>query len=633
VALAVGGYFYLHRPPKLSEKDTIVLADFTNTTGDAVFDDALKTALTVSLRQSPFLNVLGENKVAAILQLMARPTNTPLTSDVAREVCQRADSNAYIAGSIASLGNQYVLGLKAVNCQSGELLAQEQVVAAAKERVLNSLGETAAKLRTELGESLATVERHSTPLAEATTPSLEALKAYSTANKVNLSSGPVASLPFLRRAVEIDPKFAMAYAYLALSYSTMGESELAAESATKAWQLRDRASGRERYFIDFTYDRQVTGNLEKSYRTLESWLQTYPRGAPPDPQDLLGGISTNGTGRFERSIEMSQKQIADNPGVIYGYRSLASSYCFLDRFSEAESTLQLASERKVVQPYLLVIRYNIALLKRDKDEMDRAVALAKGKQGGEHWLAHEEALALARSGRLQAARRSSTRAVDLALQEGQRGPAASYRAARAVWEAVYGNVAEAKANAMAALELSRGRDVQYAAGFALALSGDSSQSEALADDLEKRFPEDTFAKFTYVPVLRASAALGRGNPAYSVERLQIALPYELAVNGLNFNYFYLGGLHSAYIRGEAFLAERRYAEATVEFQKILAHRGIVAADPIGPVAHVQLGRTFALSGDKGKAKTASKEFLTLWKDADPDIPILKQAKAEYATFE
>jgi len=316
-----------------------------------------------------------------------------------------------------------------------------------------------------------------------------------------------------------------------------------------------------------------------------------------------------------------------------GYGSLASSYFFLDRFPEAESTLQRASERKLEDPYLLLIRYSIAVLRGDKDQMDRVVTLAKGKHGAEHQLAHAEALALVRSGLLQAARRSSSRAVDLALQEGDRETAASYRAARAVWEAVCGNAAEGKRNAAAALALSNGRDVEYAAGLALALSGASSRSEALAGDLEKRFPEDTFVKFTYVPVLRALAALGRGEPADSVERLQIALPYELAVNGLNFNHFYLGGLHSSYVRGEAFIAAHHYAEAAAEFQKILDHRGIVGADPIGALAHLQLGGAYALSGDKIKAKSAYEAVLTLWKDADPDIRILKKAKAEYAKLQ
>jgi len=372
--------------------------------------------------------------------------------------------------------------------------------------------------------------------------------------------------------------------------------------------------------------------LEKAYQTLESWLQTYPRvDDPPSPYDLLGALSAQGTGRFERAIEISQRFIATHPDVAFGYANLASSYFFVDRFSEAETILQQAYERKLENANHLAIRYNIALLTGDRDQQDRALARAKGKRGAEHRLAHAEALNLARFGHLQAARRSSSHAVDLAAQEGDHEVAASYQAVRAVWEAVCGNAAEAKKNAMAALVPSNGRDVEYAAGLALALSGDSSRSQPLADDLETRFREDTFGKFTYSPVLRALSALERGKPADSVERLHIALPYELAVNGLSYR-FYLGGLHSAYVRGEALLAARRYPEAAGEFQKILDHRGIVGADPIGVLAHLQLGRTFALAGDKVKAMRAYEDFLTLWKDADSDIPILVQAKAEYASL-
>jgi predicted Ser/Thr protein kinase/tetratricopeptide (TPR) repeat protein len=368
--------------------------------------------------------------------------------------------------------------------------------------------------------------------------------------------------------------------------------------------------------------------------TLELWLQTYPRrGEPPSPHGLIGGLSTHGTGRFERAIDASRENIAADPDAARAYDSLAQSYVLTDRFPEAESTLRRASERKLETPILLVMRYNIALLNGDQEQMDRAVGLAKGKQGAEHGMAHAEALALTRSGRLQAARRSSSRAVDLALQGAEREAAATYQAARAVWEAVCGNAAEAKRKAMAALALSNGRDVEYMGALALALSGDSSRSQPLADDLEERFPEDTFAKFTYVPVLRGLSALDRKKPTDSVERLQIALPYELAVNGLNFNHFYLGGLHSAYVRGEALVAAHRYGEAAAEFQKILDHRGIVGADPIGVLAHLQLGRTFALAGDQVKAKLAYGDFLTLWKDADSDIPILVQAKAEYARLQ
>ncbi len=634
LAVSVAGYFYVHRTPTLTDKDTIVLADFDNKTGDPVFDDTLRQGLSVELQQSPFLSLMSDRQVQQQLALMGQPKEARLTSEVAQQICERTASALVLEGSIASLGSQYVLGLRARNCNTGTTVDQEQVQAARREDVLNALSQVARKLRTQVGESRATVERHSTPLADATTPSLEALKAYSTGMKAALSGDAAAATPLFRRAVEIDPKFAMAYAMVGLSYSGVGESVLSAQSTTSAWQLRDRVSDYERFFIDFSYDRQVTGNLEKAYHTLELWLQTYPRGGDqPGPLGLLGGLSTHGTGRYARAIDASQKVIAADPDLALAYVSLAQSYFLTDRFPEAESTVQRASERKLEMPNSLVIRYNIALLQGDQKLMDRAVGLARGKPGVEHGMAHAEALALARSGRLQAARRSSSRAVDLALQEGEREGAASYQAARAVWEAVCGNAAEGNRNAMTALALSNGRDVEYAAGLALALSGDFSRSQPLADDLEKRFPEDTFAKFTYGPVLRALSALERGKPTDSVERLQVALPYELAVNGLNFNHFYLGGLHSAYVRGEAFVAAHRYPEAVAEFQKLLDHRGIVGADPIGALAHLQLAKAFVLSGDKIKAKAAYQDFLTLWKDADPDIPILRQAKAEYAKLQ
>jgi eukaryotic-like serine/threonine-protein kinase len=633
LALAVAGYFYVHRTSPLTDKDTIVLADFDHKTGDPVFDDTLRQGLSVELQQSPFLSLISDGQVQRTLPLMGQPKDARVTPEIALQICERTASAAVLEGSIASVGSQYVVGLRATNCHTGGLLDQEQIQAARREDVLNSLSQVARRFRTRVGESLATVEKHSTPLASATTSSLEALKAYSTGLRASLLSGNP-PIPSFHRALEIDPEFAMVYAHLALAYSGAGDSVLSAESALKAWQLRDRVSDNEKFFIDFNYDREVTGNLEKAYQTLELWLQTYPRRVEnPNAQGFLGGLATHGTGRFERAMEMTQRRIAFEPDVVVGYGSLAQSYFFLDRFPEAESTLQRASERKLENPTMLQIRYSIAMLKADQNQMDRIVALAKGKHAVEHRLAHAEALALARSGRLQAAGRSSSRAVDLALQEGVREQAASYRAARAVWEAAYGNPAEGKRNAMASLELSKGRDVQYAAALALALSGDSSRSQPLADDLEKRFPEDTFARFTYVPVLRALSALERGQPTDSVDQLQIALRYELAVNGLNFNHFYLGGLHSAYVRGEALMAAQRYAEAAAEFQKILDHRGIVGADPIGALVHVQLGRAFVLSGDTIKAKAAYQDFLTLWKDGDADIPILRQAKAEYAKLQ
>ena len=630
VAVCAAAYAYLHRPPKLTEKDTIVLADFDNKTGDPVFDDTLRQGLSVELQQSPFLTLISDARIQQLLRMMGQPKNARLTPEIAQQVCERIGSAAVLEGSIATLGSQYVLGLRARNCRTGSVLDQEQTQAARREDVLNSLSQIARRFRIKVGESLATVEKHSTPLAEATTPSLEALKAYSAAFKAILSSGAAADIPLFRRAVEIDPQFALANAHLGFAHSVRGRSILAAESTTKAWKLRDRVSGRERFFIEFLYDRQVTGNLEKAYQTLKLWHQTYPRG-DPNPLGLLGGISTNGTGRFERAIEASQGTIAADPDVHIGYGNLAISLFFLDRFPEAESALQQAYERKLKPLDDLVMQYNMALLEGDKAQMERVVALAKGKPLAEHRVAHAEALALARSGRLRAARLSSNRAVDLLLQEGEgaREAAATYQAARAVWEALCGNAAEGQSAANAALDLSKGRDVQYAAGLALALSGQSSRSEALAGDLEKRFPEDTFVKFTYASVLRALAELRQGKPADAVQRLEIAHRYEPAADGLSFS-FYLGGLHSAYVRGEALVAARRYVEAGAEFQKILDHRGIVGLDPIGALAHLQLGRVLSLSGDNAKAKSAYEAFLGLWKDADAGISILEQAKAEYA---
>jgi len=617
---------------KLTDKDTLVLADFDNKTGDPVFDDTLRQGLSVEVQQSPFLTLISDRKIQQTLALIGRPKDARLNSEVAQQICERTGSAAVLEGSIASVGSQYVLGLRAKDCDTGNTLDQQQAVAAKREDVLNSLSEIARKFRNRAGESLAMVERHSTPLAEATTPSFDALKAYSTAMKLVLSSGNFApALPFFRRAVEIDPTFAMAHAQLGFAYNASGESVLGAEYTKKAWLLRDRVSDRERFFIDFLYDRQVTGNLESAYQTLELWSQTYPRRAPEtaNPQDLLGGLATHGTGRFARTIEVSLEGIAADPDFPIVYSNLALAYFFTDRFSEAESTIQRASARKLEMPLLQLLRYHIAVLKGDQEQMERAAGLARGKGVAEHRMAHVEAVALARSGRLQSARRSSKRAVELAIEEHGREAAASYAAARAVWEAICGNAAEGKTGAMAALELSKGRDVEYAAGLALALSGASSRSEALAEDLVERFPEDTFVKFTYAPVLRALAALGRRQPAESVERLEIARPYELAVNGLNFPQFTLGGLHSAYVRGEAFIATDRFTEAAAEFQKILDHRGIVGADPIGALAQLQLGRAYAASGDSAKAKARYDAFLALWKDADPDIPILKSAKAEY----
>ena len=434
----------------------------------------------------------------------------------------------------------------------------------------------------------------------------------------------------LQRALDIDPEFAMAHAQLGFQYSGTGQFVQSVQSTTRAWQLRHRVSDRERFFIEFTYERQVTGNLENAYRTLELWLQTYPRGPQPHARGYLGGLASQGTGRFDRVIEIMQEELAADPDFRFGYANLVAAYDYLNRFADSKAMLKRAADRKLSEPTMLRVAYNIALLEGDREEANRIAAVTRGQPDVEHSILHQEALALARVGQLEAARRASNRAIDVARREKDIDSAATYQAARAVWEAAYGNAAEAKRTATAALDVSRGREVQYAAALALALAGDAVRSQQLTNDLEHRFPEDTFVKFSYVPVLRAMVELERGKPAESADRLHVALAYERAPNGLNFSRSYLGGLHSAYVRGQALIAAKKYPEAEIEFRKILENRGLVGLDPIGSLARLQLARTLVLVGETAKAKSAYNDLLTLWKDADPDVPVLEEARAEYA---
>jgi tetratricopeptide (TPR) repeat protein/predicted Ser/Thr protein kinase len=629
IGLTIGGWlFFTHKAHALTNKDTIVLADFTNRTGDPVFDGTLRQGLSVQLEQSPFLSIISDERIQQTLQMMDRKPDVKLTPEIARQLCQRTGSAAVLDGSIASLGSQYVLGLRATNCRNGDVLDQEQVQVARKEDTLKALDQIAANFRRRAGESLNGVQKHDTPLEEVTTSSLEALKEYSAARKAKyLPAGYASAIPLLKRAIEIDPNFAMAHAFLARTYGDIGESLLSAESASKAYALRDHADQRERFFIDVTYHRQVTGNLEKARETLELWAQTYPR--DKDAHGLLSGFSSQGVGRYQEAIEEGRKAIALDPDFVPGYANIALASMYLDRLQGAEDILHKASERELEITDYILLRYYLAFLKGDTAGMERETALGEAKSGAEDWMLYTEALTLARAGQVQRARQMSRRALDLAQQAGQRDSAAIFETGEAVWEAFFGSLPAARQKATEALALSNGRDAEYAAAFALALAGDSSRSAALANDIASRFPEDTCIRFNYMPTLRALFALNRGEPGHAVELLQAAAPHDLAVPGIDY-YFFFGGLYPVYVRGEAYLAARQGNEAASEFQKILNHRGIVVSDPIGVLAHLQLGRALALSGDKAKAKVAYEDFLTLWKDADPDIPIFKQAKAEYA---
>jgi DNA-binding winged helix-turn-helix (wHTH) protein/tetratricopeptide (TPR) repeat protein len=616
------------RPVVLGEKGSVLIADFRNTTGDPVFDDTLRQGLTVQLEQSPYLMLIPEEHVQHTLLLMGQPAGARMIPELAREVCKRVGGAAVLDGSIASLGSRYVVGLRATGCQNGDFIDEEQVQAARKEDVLNALSQVASKLRRRLGESLETIKKYDTPLAEATTPSIEALNDYSRALRANSSSGGVSSIPLLQRAVAIDPTFAMAYAYLGRIYGDLGETTLSAESATRAYQLRDRVSEREKLFITATYERQVTGNLERARETLVLWTQTYPRDHAP--WSLLSGGTSMEVGEYERGAEAAQKAIDLDPDQSFPYTNRAINDIALGRMAQAKNELQQAVQRKLETQDLLAEQYHIAFLEGDHPEMERVVAQSEGKPGVEDYIAGEEAQALAYSGQLRLARRMSMYAVNTAGQLGDRERAAEYQMEAAVREALLGNVLEAKRSAMAALILTKGRDVEYGAAFALAKSGDSSVSEALAIELDKRFPEDTLVRFNYLPTLQALLALDNGSPSSAVEQLQVASHYEMGFSADSAVFF--GALYPVYVRGEAYLAEHRGAEAAEEFQKIINHRGIVLSDPIGALAHLQLARAYGLDGDIQKAKANYQHFLELWKNADSDIPVLRQAKAEYANL-
>ena len=629
-ALIAGGYVYLHPSPKLTNKDTIILAEFKNATGDPIFDDTLRQGLTVQLEQSPYLSLLSDRHIEHTLSLMNRPPGTPLSAEVAREICERSSSAAVLDGSIGRLGNQYVLGLRATDCRTGEVLDQEQAQASGREDVLNALSQMASRFRTRIGESLSNVQQHDTPLAEATTSSIEALKSYSSALKVLGSSGDSAAQPLFERAIEIDPKFAMAHAHLGVSYNSTGQSALAAESTRKAYALREHTSDAERFFILNSYDMNVTGNLEKAEQTCTLWAQTYPRDF--HPPSFLAGVIYPVFGNYEGALQASRKTVEIDPDFAIGYNLLALSYQALGRYSEAEDALRQATDRKLNMPDFLIDRYQLAFLQGDRAGMEAELSKVRADPATEDLASHLDASGLGYSGQLQEAREKSQEAFDLAQKSGQSERAALFRTTALIREALYGNSLVATSNASAVLALSKDREVQYGVAVALAYSGDLSRAQTLAGDLEKRFPEDTAVHFNYLPAVRASVALHQGDPGKALEILQTATPYELGSPPSSFFGFF-GALYPVYVRGEAYLAAKQGARAAAEFQKILDHRAIVITEPIGPLAQLQIARAFALSGDASKAKAAYQDFFTLWKEADPDIPVLQQARAEYARLQ
>jgi serine/threonine protein kinase/tetratricopeptide (TPR) repeat protein len=623
VAAAVA-FLYLRHPHRLlTERDSIVLADFENHTGDPVFDYALKQALAVDLGQSPFLNVVSEHKVISTLRLMGRSPADHLTEEFARDLCQRVGCKAFLAGSITSLGTQYVIGLKAVDCSTGDTLAQEQETAANKESVLKALDKETADLRGKLGETLASIRRFDTPVDDATTPSLEALKAFSLGLKTDNERGTAEAIPLFKSAIELDPNFAAAYSSLAVSYANLGQASLAAENATKAYDLRGRVSEREKYAIESFYYDATTGQLEKAEQTYQQWILSYPRDFVPHSN--LGNTYIL-MGQWDKALPEGLEAVRLEPRVAAGYSNLGQIYIALNLLDEASATFQQALKQKLDAGYLRLWMYYLALLRNDRADMEQQVAWGTGKPGDEDPLLSAQSDTEAYYGRLIKAREFSSRAVNSAKHADAKETAALWEANAALREAEFGNSALARNDVATALALAPGRDVEVLSALAYARAGNILPSQELVDKLNKEFPTNTLVQIYWLPVIRAAIELDRKDSSQAIELLQTPMSYDLAEP----TPLQLGPMYPAYLRGEAYRQEHRGKEAASEFQKILDHRGVVVNFPLGAVAHLGLARAYALEGEVPKSGAAYRELFTLWKDADPDIPILKEAEAEYA---
>jgi tetratricopeptide (TPR) repeat protein len=619
VALAVGGWlFFSRRTHALTEKDTIVLADFTNTTGDPVFDGTLRQGLSVQLEQTPFLKLVPGDQVAQTLKMMERPPDAPLTPAVAREVCQRMNATMEIDGTIASLGNQYVLGLNALNCVTGETLAGEQVTAAGKENVLSALSSAASELRSKLGESQASLATYDVPLTQATTSSLEALQAYSQASQAFWAGDWQSAISSLDRATQIDPNFATAYSLLGAMQSQFGDTGQGEKNVTKAYQLLDRTNAYEKLSIPAIYYFQVIRDYDKAATLYDEWARTFPR----EPEAWSGlGITYDYAGQYDRGLSAMLEAHRLHPSAL-SYGMIAVNNVALNRLDEARTTIAKARDLHI-EPFLSSpVLYQIGFVSGDQAEMS--------EQEARPWtdtppgsLEEAQAATAAYSGQLSVAREGIRKAIALASGANSESAAAGYHSESAIREALFGNFVQAQTQARESVTTSTDRDVLGVDAIALALAGDK-ESQQVADDLNRRFPDSSYEKYICIPAARAAFALHRGDPEKAIESLELPPSYELA--GPNWS----GPMLPVYLRGQAYLAAQKGAEAAAEFQKILDHPGVVGNEPIGALAHLGLGRAYAMQGDMAKARTAYQDFLALWKDADPDISILKQAKAEYA---
>jgi serine/threonine protein kinase/tetratricopeptide (TPR) repeat protein len=607
-------YFYFHSPRVLTEKDTILLTDFVNTTGDPVFDGTLKQALAVQLGQSPFLNIFSEDRVREALKFMGRSPDERVTRDAGREICQRQGLKAMLVGTIASLGDHYVITLEAINAQTGDAIAREQAETENKEQVLHALGGAAMKLREKLGESLQSIQKFDAPIEQATTSSLEAFKAFSLGVEQQLKGNYLEAIPFLKRATEIDPNFALAYARMASMYYNRKQYDLAAEASQKAFELRDRVSERERLYISAGYYDNVTGELEKYLETLELWKRTYPRDA--SPHNNLA-VKYNELGLFDKTLEAAPEAIRLNPSSASGYSLLAVAFVGLNRFDEAKEIIGQAQSQKLETTPMRRTLYRIAFVQGDATTMQQQIESLNGKPDeyvAQGWQSETAAF----SGQLRKAQELSNRAFELAVRGDLKEVAAQIAVGGAGRDAVFGDCVQAKAQTAKALGLPHSPLTMANAGNALATCGEFSQTQTIIAELTRRSPQDTVLNRILLPLAQARIELQRGNAAQAIQLLETTRPYE--GDAL---------FQIAYLRGQIYLNQKRGTDAAAEFQKILDHRGWQPTSPLYPLAHLGLARAAALSGDTTKARKAYQDFFALWKDADADIAILQDAKREY----
>ncbi|MGA2422334.1 MAG: hypothetical protein ABSG69_19835, partial [Candidatus Acidiferrum sp.] len=621
LALLLFGYTRGRQLPKLGEKDTVVLGDFSNTTGDAVFDGTLRQGLSAQLEQSPFLNLLTEQRIGQTLLLMAQPRDANLTPALAREVCARTSSAAVLQGSIAQVGSRYLLTLTAENCSTGEVLASASAQAADKSRVLDALGGMASDIRGKLGESLASVKRFDTPLENVTTSSLEALQAYTLAHAAQAANAPQGGNPLYERAIQLDPNFATAYLGIGVNYFNMDEPTRAAEYLQKAYDLRDRVSEREKLGIETMYEAVGLGDFDAAVKTNLLAMQLYPR----DPRATANlGTFYSYLGDYEKSLSSIQETLKRNGGAGQSYSNLLVGYLHVGRLEDAKAAARQAIEHHFDSTYLHYNLYLVDFLQNDTAGMGREAAAIAGNRDGEEVLFYYESDTAAYHGQFAQARALTRQAAVAASRAGEKEAPAAFTAEAAVREAIVGNFPAAKQQAKDALRLSTGKDVAAMSAIALGLAGDSATAASLADDLNKRFPRDTAVQYNFLPCIHAAVALRTSQPAKAITELATSSPYELGQTAQSVTFV----LYPVYLRGEAYLAAKQPSEAAAEFQKILDHPGLVENEPISSLAHLGIARALALAHDTPTAQASYASFLALWKNADPDLPILKEAKSE-----